>query len=80
MSTTRNKYFLLLTLVLGVTLACSQFTAVTPQPATDSLYTAAAQTLSVMSTQGAVTAQPSVTPTLSIAVSPTNFSTTGCSS
>ena len=77
MSTLRNKYLLIITLVLGATLACSQFTAATPQPAAtlNSLYTAAAETLSVMSTQGAVTTQPSITPTLSIAISPTEFST-----
>jgi hypothetical protein len=53
------------------TLACSLFVPATPQPAAtlNSLYTAAAQTLSVMSTQGAAS-QPtasSATPTLSIA-------------
>jgi len=76
MSTKRNKYLLIITLVLGVTLACSQFTAATPQPAAtlDSLYTAAAETLSVMSTQGAQV-QPSVTPSLSIGVTPTDFPT-----
>lgn len=77
MSTTRYKYFLVLSLSLGVSLACGLFPPATPQPAAtlNSLYTAAAETLSVMSTQGAVT-EPSVTPTLSIPLaSPTDFPT-----
>jgi len=79
MSATRFRYLLILPLTLGVILACSRFTAATPQPAAtlNSLYTAAAETLIVMSTQGAVTqaAESSPTPTLSIAVSPTDYPT-----
>ena len=65
-------------MTLGVTLACSLFTPAAPQPAAtlDSLYTAAAETLSVMSTQGAGIESTS-TPTLSIPTSnsPTPFAT-----
>jgi hypothetical protein len=52
------------------TLACSQFTASTPQPAAtlNALYTSAAQTLEGMSTQAAAT-QFTTTPTLSVVVS-----------
>lgn len=52
------------------TLACSQFTAATPQPAAtlNALYTSAAQTLEGMSTQAAVATQYSPTPTLSLSV------------
>lgn len=50
------------------TLACSQFTGATPQPAAtlNALYTSAAQTLEGMSTQNAVATQLSPTPTLSL--------------
>lgn len=65
----RYKYFLL-TIALVIIMACGPFTVATPQPAAtlNSLYTAAAQTLSSMSTQAAKTAIPvfSPTPTLSI--------------
>ena len=52
------------------TLACSQFTASTPQPAAtlNALYTSAAQTLESMSTQAAVATQLSPTPTLSLSM------------
>ncbi|HEY5732044.1 MAG TPA: NBR1-Ig-like domain-containing protein, partial [Anaerolineales bacterium] len=81
MSLTRtSRNLLILTAALGVTLACGLFTPAAPQPAAtlDSLYTAAAQTLSVMSTQGAATqpAENSPTPTISIPTnSPTAFAT-----
>ena len=59
-----------LALVLGVILACSPFASAAPQPAAtlDALYTSAAETLSAMSTQGAIalTSQPSPTGTLTI--------------
>jgi len=77
MSLKRFGKFLVPILALGVTLACSLFIPETPQPAAtlNSLYTAAAETLSVMSTQGAAT-QPSPTVTLSIPTnSPTAFAT-----
>lgn len=64
-------------LTLGITLACSLFTPQAPQPAAtlNSLYTAAAETLSVMSTQGAAI-EATATPTLSIPTnSPTAFAT-----
>src|SRR5688572_2322646 len=50
------------------TLACSQFTGPTQQPAAtlNALYTSAAQTLEGMSTQAAVATQFSPTPTLSL--------------
>ena len=50
------------------TLACSRFSAATPQPAAtlDALYTSAAQTLEGMSTQAAAPTQFSPTPTLSV--------------
>jgi len=78
MSTTRYRYLPLLVLALGVILACGPFTVATPQPAAtlNSLYTAAAETLSVMSTQAGDTVNPeyTITPTLSLfAVSPTSF-------
>lgn len=54
----------------AATLACSQFTGSTPQPAAtlNALYTSAAETLAAMSTQGAttLTAQPDLTGTLSL--------------
>lgn len=80
MSLTRFRSVLLLVVTIGITLACSLFTPEAPQPAAtlNSLYTAAAETLSVMSTQGAAT-QPfdsSPTPTLSLPTnSPTAFPT-----
>jgi Ig-like domain from next to BRCA1 gene len=54
--------------VAAATLACSQVTGPTPQPAAtlNALYTSAAQTLEGMSTQAAVATQFSPTPTLSI--------------
>ncbi|HSM71102.1 MAG TPA: NBR1-Ig-like domain-containing protein, partial [Anaerolineales bacterium] len=72
MSTSRNKYFLGLTLAMVFILACGPFGVATPQPAAtlNSLYTAAAETLSVMSTQGVV-AESSITPTLSIVLGAT---------
>jgi len=79
MSVTRYGSVLILILTIGITLACSLFTPEAPQPEAtlNSLYTAAAETLNVMSTQGAA-AQPSptLTPTLSIPTnSPTAFAT-----
>ena len=76
----RNKYFLFLALALGIILACAPLTGATPQPAAtlNSLYTAAAETLMVMSTQGAETqaVSSSATPTLQISIaSPTEFPT-----
>lgn len=52
----------------AATLACSQFTGPTPQPAAtlNALYTSAAQTLEGMSTQAAIATQFSPTPTLSL--------------
>ena len=68
MHITRSQKFLFLTLVLATIMACSRFAAATPQPAAtlDALYTAAAQTLQAMSTQGAgtLTPQPISTGTL----------------
>jgi len=78
MSLPRIEKALPLMAIVGVTLACSLFVPDAPQPAAtlNSLYTAAAETLNVMSTQGAMT-QPatiSPTPTLSILTnSPTAF-------
>ena len=71
---------LVLTIFIGVSLACSLFTPVQPQPVAtlDSLYTAAAQTLDAMSTQAAGTQSVanSPTPTLSLPTnSPTTFAT-----
>ena len=65
---TRSQKLLFLVLVLATVLACSRFAAATPQPAAtlDSLYTAAAQTLDAMSTQGVGTLTPVPTNTLSI--------------
>lgn len=79
-----RKYFgnslLLLAGTLGMTLACSLFTPSAPQPAAtlDSLYTAAAETLSVMSTQGAATQTVPNSPTATLLIpigSPTAFAT-----
>ena len=79
MSANRYKYFLTLPVILGAMLACNTLAGATPEPAAtlNSLYTAAAETLIVMSTQGAGTQAPaySATPTLSIFASPTDFST-----
>ena len=66
-----NNYRKILIPILALataTLACSQFTASTPQPAAtlNALYTSAAQTLEGMSTQAAVATQLSPTPTLSL--------------
>jgi hypothetical protein len=79
MSVKNYKYIFILTVTLGAILACGPFTAPTPQPAAtlNSLYTAAAETLIVMSTQGAETqAVTSPTPTISIFINtPTDFPT-----
>jgi hypothetical protein len=79
MSFSRFKIVLLLSFTLAFSLACGLFTPATPQPEAtlNSLYTAAAETLNVMSTQGAATqSMLSATPTLSISVnSPTAFAT-----
>lgn len=73
MNSMRFKKYVLLTLVLAFVLACAPFSAGTPQPEAtlDALYTAAAQTLNSMSTQGAVAlaSQPAPTGTLSIPTS-----------
>jgi len=78
MSLTRIGNILILITVISITLACSLFMPEAPQPAAtlNSLYTAAAETLSVMSTQGAAS-QPAVnSPTLSLPTnSPTAFAT-----
>ena len=71
---------LLLIATVCITLACSLFMPEAPLPAAtlNSLYTAAAETLSVMSTQGATTQTVNIspTPTLSIPTnSPTAFAT-----
>lgn len=73
MSLKRFSIILIILVTLAATLACSLFTPAAPQPAAtlNSLYTAAAETLSVMSTQGTVL-ESSPTPTLSI---PTNSAT-----
>jgi hypothetical protein len=80
MHITRSQKFLFLTLVLALIMACSRFAPATPQPAAtlDALYTAAAQTLQAMSTQGSGTLapQPISTGTLFISSpSATPFST-----
>lgn len=77
MASSRFRNLLLLSLAITVNLACGLFTAATPQPEAtlNSLYTAAAETLSFMSTKGAVV-ESSATPTLSIPTnSPTAFAT-----
>ncbi|HZM24288.1 MAG TPA: hypothetical protein VFC02_21265, partial [Anaerolineales bacterium] len=70
MHITRSQKFLFLMLVLATIMACSRFAPATPQPAAtlDALYTAAAQTVQAMSTQGAgtLTLQPISTGTLFI--------------
>ena len=67
MSTISNKKLIFLALFLVPILACSSLVPSTPQPAAtlDVLYTSAAQTLSAMSTEGAVilTSQPISSPT-----------------
>lgn len=77
-----NKHFrniLIPILVLAAaTLACGPLSPSTPQPAAtlNALYTAAAETLAAMSTQGAAeqTAQPQVTGTLALSsVTPSSF-------
>jgi hypothetical protein len=69
-----NSYFkklLIPVLAMVLILACGPFAAATPQPAATlaALYTAAAETLNAMSTQGSNTATvvPFTTPTLAIA-------------
>src|SRR5574339_1121408 len=67
----RKTLFLALTLVL--ILACSPLAPATPQPAAtlDVLYTAAAQTLSAMATEGAtvLTSQPpTASPTITLSI------------
>lgn len=77
MQRTRFKNILIPILALtAATLACSQFTGPTAQPAAtlDALYTSAAQTLEGMSTQAAAATQFSPTPTLSIS-QPTGIAT-----
>jgi hypothetical protein len=66
MQITRSQKSLLFTLVLVTVIACGRFSPATPQPAAtlDALYTAAAQTLQAMSTQGAATGTPQPTGTL----------------
>jgi len=65
-----KKFLIPIAVLAAAVLACNgPFAASTPQPAAtlNALYTAAAQTLEGMSTQAAITAQFSPTPTLSIA-------------
>lgn len=74
-----RKYILPL-VVLVTILACGPFGTGAPQTAAtlNALYTSAAETLNVMSTQGAYTAtpQPFTTPTLSLSsITPTAFAT-----
>ncbi|HEY9527003.1 MAG TPA: NBR1-Ig-like domain-containing protein [Anaerolineales bacterium] len=66
-----NNYRKILIPILALaaaTLACTQVTGATPQPAAtlNALYTSAAQTLEGMSTQAAIATQSSPTPTLSL--------------
>ena len=70
LSNTYRKLLIPIVALATATLACSQFTASTPQPAAtlNALYTSAAQTLEGMSTQAAVATQLSPTPTLSLSV------------
>ena len=67
-STQLRKLLIPILILAAATLACSQFTASTPQPAAtlNALYTSAAQTLESMSTQAAVATQLSPTSTLSL--------------
>ena len=73
MSISNSHKLLFLALALSVILACNSLAPAAPQPAAtlDALYTAAAETLNAMSTQGAIvsTTQPSPTATLSIPTS-----------
>ena len=68
LSNNTRKILIPILALAAATLACSRFTASTPQPAAtlDALYTSAAQTLESMSTQAAVATQLSPTPTLSL--------------
>ena len=68
LSNNTRKILIPILALAAATLACSQFTASTPQPAAtlNALYTSAAQTLESMSTQAAVATQLSPTPTLSL--------------
>jgi hypothetical protein len=68
LSNNTRKILIPILALATATLACSQFTASTPQPAAtlNALYTSAAQTLEGMSTQAAVATQLSPTPTLSL--------------
>ena len=78
MHVTSSQKFIFLTLVLVIVMACSRFAPATPQPAAtlDALYTAAAQTLEAMSTQGIGTLTPQPTGTLFISTpSATPFAT-----
>jgi hypothetical protein len=77
---TRFKKMMLFLLILGVILACSPFSAATPQPAAtlNALYTSAAETLNALSTQAVFTptGHPTSTETLSIPTSsPVAFET-----
>jgi len=75
------KKFLIPLIALASTVACGLFTPATPQPEAtlNALYTAAAQTLQSMSTQGAYytfTPPSAATPTLSFAtITPLGFAT-----
>ena len=70
MHTNFRKILIPILALAAATLACSQFTASTPQPAAtlNALYTSAAQTLEGMSTQAAAATQFTTTPTLSVSV------------
>lgn len=76
MSFTRFKNILILVLALGTILACGPFTTNAPIPAAtlNAIYTAAAETLGAMSTQGAVTVAPLTSPTVTLSI-PTFTST-----
>ena len=65
LSNNYRKLLIPILVLAAATLACSRFTASTPQPAAtlNALYTSAAQTLEGMSTQAAVATQLSPTPT-----------------
>src|SRR5574342_255775 len=67
-----TKKLILLALILVPILACNSLMPTTPQPAAtlDALYTAAAQTLSALSTQGSVilTSQPISSPTGTLSI------------
>ena len=68
MHTHFRKILIPILALTAASLACSQFTAATPQPAAtlNALYTSAAQTLEGMSTQAAAATQITTTPTLSV--------------